>query len=70
MAEERKGFWNNRRRDLVAKACMNLFQALFVAAFISEAFLKAALPWKVGFLVALSTALIAAVLFCPERAGD
>jgi Trk K+ transport system NAD-binding subunit len=70
MSENRKEFWNNRRRDLMAKACMNLFQALFIAAFVSEAFLKAAVPWKFGFVVALTGSLIVAMVLCPEKAGD
>jgi hypothetical protein len=70
MEEGRKTFWNNRRRDLVAKASINLFQALFLALFISEAFSKASVWLKTGFVVALIASFVASVFVCPEKGGD
>ena len=68
--EDKKGLWSNRRRDLLAKAFINLFQALVVASFVSEAFLKAGVGWKVGFVTAIGTSLVLGVLLCPEKETD
>ncbi len=70
LMDERKMFWNNRRRDLIAKAAINLFQALVVALFVSEAFLKAPLWSKVGFGVAILASLVTGIFACPEKGGD
>jgi hypothetical protein len=62
-----KIFWTDSRRRLIAKAAINLFQALVIALFISEAFMKAPIGWKAAFILAMAASLIVAVVVCPTK---
>jgi len=64
---EPKIFWTNGRRRLIAKAAINLFQALVIALFISEAFMKATTLWKVAFILAMIFSLTAGIVVCPKE---
>jgi hypothetical protein len=64
---EPKIFWTNSRRRLISKAATNLFQALVIALFISEAFMKATMPWKVAFILAMLSSLIMGIVICPKE---
>src|SRR3989338_2564213 len=63
-------FWTDSRRRLISKALINLFQALLIALFISEAFLKAAIPWRVAFILTTILSMIGAILVCPKENSE
>lgn len=65
---EERVFWTDARKRLISKALINLFQALVIALFISEAFLKATLLWRAAFILTIILSLSGAVLICPK--GD
>ena len=60
-------FWTTSRRHLIAKAAINLFQALIIALFISETFIKSGLAWKIIFFLAMLSSLAVAILVCPDK---
>ena len=63
-------FWSARRLDRLSLACIQLAQALGVGFFVTEAFLKAAVWWRIAFVVAIFLAATLGTLLCPRHAED
>ena len=59
-------FWVAGRRKLLARALMNLFQALFIALCVTETFFKAPLLGKALLIATLVMSLALALLTWPS----
>jgi hypothetical protein len=64
MTERR--FWSSGRRKLVARAFMNLFQALAIGLFVTETYFKASVIWKVTFLLVMGLSFLSSIIVWPS----